>query len=165
LSFLWYLADRTRQVPKGHFAAFAAWCAFSVVIQVVGFGSLTWDPGILVTTRVNFPFGLSVVYLEAEAGILTSIQYFFGVLFLAYFLWVTWRYGRSGHGHDALRLLRLLGIVGFAYLSDFAVSFGLYSFIYLVEYGWLAAVVFIAAQRSRDLVEAGIVRQALVASE
>ena len=165
LAFLAYLSDRTRQVPKGHFAAFAAWCAFSVIIQVIGFGSLTWEPGSSLITRVPFPFGLSVVYFEAEPGILTSIQYFFGVVFLVYFLWVTWRYGRSGHAHDARRLFWLLGVVGAAYLSDFAVSFGLYSFLYLVEYGWLAAVVFIAAQRSRDLVEAGIVKQALVASE
>src|SRR5208337_5666536 len=80
LSFLWYLSDRTRQVPKGHFAAFAAWCAFAVVAQVVGFGSLTWDPASSLTTRVRLPLGLSVVFLEVEPGILTSIQYFFGVV-------------------------------------------------------------------------------------
>src|SRR5208337_4382350 len=165
LSFLWYLSDRTRQVPKTHFAVFAAWSALSVVTQVIGFGSLTWEPGILVTTRVNFPFGFSVVYLEVAPGILTTLQYFGGGAYFAYFLWVTRRYGRSGHTRDAHRLFWLLGIICAAYLSDFAVAFRLYSFIYLVQYGWLAAVVFIAAQRSRDLVEAGIVRQALVASE
>jgi len=165
LAFLWYLSDRTRQVPKAHFAAFAGWCAFSVFTQVAGFGTLTWDPGILVTTRVHFPLGLSVVYLEVAPGILTTLQYFGGAAYFAYFLWVTWRYGRSGHAHDARRLFWLLGIVCAAYLSDFAVAFGFYSFLYMVQYGWLAAVVFIAAQRSRDLVEAGIVKQALVASE
>ncbi len=165
LSFLWYLSDRTRQVPKGHFLAFAAWCGISVFIQIAGFGSLTWDPARLVTTRVSLPFGLSVVFLEVAPGILTTVQYFTGIALFAYFLWITWRYGRSGHGRDARRLFWLLGIVCVAYISDFAVAFGLYSFIYLVQYGWLAAVVFIAAQRSRDLVEAGIVKQALVASE
>ncbi len=165
LAFLWYLADRTRRVPKGHFVAFCLWCAFGVITQVIGFGSLTWDPGIPAITRVNLLFGLSVVYLEVAPGILTTLQYFGGAAYIAYFVWIVWRYGRDGYGREARRLFWLIGIVAAAYLSDFAVAFGLYSFIYLVQYGWLAAVVFIAAQRSRDLVEAGIVKQALVASE
>ena len=164
LAFLWYLSARTGKVPRSHFLVFAGWCAFSILAQVVGFGTLTWDAGKPLITDVRLPFGLSVRYLEADSGLLTDIQYYVGFAVFAYFLWVTWRYSRE-HRQEARRLFRLLGIVCCAYLSDFAVSFGLYSFIYLVEYGWLAAVIFITAQRSRDLVEAGQVKRDLVLSE
>ena len=66
LGFLWYLSGRTRKVPRGHLLAFAAWCAFSVVTQVIGFGSLTWDASRPFITDVRLPFGLSVRYLEAR---------------------------------------------------------------------------------------------------
>ena len=164
LAFLWYLSGRTGKVPRSHFLAFAGWCAFSILTQILGFGTLTWDAARPLITDVRLPFGLSVRYLEADSGPLTDLQYYVGFAVFAYFLWVTWRYGRE-HRQEARRLFRLLGIVCAAYLSDFAVSIGLYSFIYLVEYGWLAAVVFIAAQRSRDLVEAGEVKRDLVLSE
>ncbi|HUI71211.1 MAG TPA: histidine kinase dimerization/phosphoacceptor domain -containing protein, partial [Spirochaetia bacterium] len=164
LSFLWYLSARTGKVPRSHLFVFAGWCVFSIVTQAFGFGNLTWDIARPRITNVRLPFGLSVQYLEVQPGPLSDIQYFLGFAVFAYFLWITWRYGRE-HRQEARRISRYLMIVGCAYLNDFAVSFALYSFIYLIEYGWLAAVIFITAERSRDLVEAAEVKKDLVLSE
>ncbi|HUI70500.1 MAG TPA: histidine kinase dimerization/phosphoacceptor domain -containing protein [Spirochaetia bacterium] len=164
LAFLWYLSDRTRKIPRSHLLIFAGWCLFGIVTQLVGFGALTWDTERPQITHVQLPFGLSVQYLEVESGPLTNIQYFVGFATFVYFFWVIWQYRRE-HRKEAMRLYRYLGIVGCAYLSDFAVSFTLYSFIYLIEYGWLAAVIFITAERSRDLLEAGEMKRDLVFSE
>jgi len=164
LAFLWYLFDRTGKVPRSHLLAFAGWCVLSVIIQVLGFGNLTWDIARPQITNVRLPFGLSVQYLEVQSGPLVDIQRFVGFAIFAYYLRVIWRYGHD-HRQEARRLSRSLAIVGCSYLNDFAMSFGMYSFIYLVEYGWLAAVIFIMAERSRDLLEAGEVKKDLVLSE
>jgi PAS domain S-box-containing protein len=164
LGFLGYLSDRTRKVPRAHFLIFAGWGAVSVIVQILGFGNLTWDAGQPLVTDVHLPFGLSVRYLEVKSGPLTNIQFFGGFAIFAYFIWVTWQFRRK-HRREARKLLVLLGIVCAAYLSDFAVSFRLYPFIFMVQYGWLAAVIFITTQRSGDLVEAGEMKKDLVESE
>ena len=50
-------------------------------------------------------------------------------------------------------------------MSDLAVSEGLYPFVFTVEYAWLAVVIFVGLQRSRQLMEAAEARRALVESE
>jgi PAS domain S-box-containing protein len=115
-------------------------------------------------TDVRLPFGLSVRFLEVKSGLLTNLEYFGGFALFAYFIWVIWQFRRENR-KEARSLLLLVGIVCAAYLNDFAVSFRLYAFVFMVQYGWLAAVIYIAIKRSGDLVEAGETRQDLVESE
>ena len=92
------------KVPRSHFLAFAGWCALSIITQVFGFGSLTWEIAQPLVTDVRLPFGLSVRYMEAQSGPLTDFQYYVGVAVFAYFLWVTWRYraGRPPGGAETV---------------------------------------------------------------
>jgi len=165
-AFFWYIAGKTRMVPRwtlltvlGVFTLFAFFQAFAP-------GYLTWDATHPVFRHVPLPFlGREILYVEVDSGTLTDLQYFTGILVFAYMVWVIIRYYRAGHSREAASLLWLSGIVFLATMNDLAISEDVYTSVYTVEYGWLAVVVFVGLQRSRELMEAAQARRALVESE
>ena len=74
------------------------------------------------------------------------------------------RYWRAGNRKEARHLLALSGIVFAASMNDLAVGL-FYTSLFAVEYAWLAVVIFVGLQRSRQLVEAAAARCALAESE
>ena len=92
-------------------------------------------------------------------------QYIAGTVLFAYIVWLIIRYYRAGNRREAASLLVICCIVFLATMSDLAVSEGLYLFVFTVEYAWLAVVIFVGLQRSRQLMEAAEARRALVESE
>ncbi len=165
LTFAWYLSGRTGRISRRQMIILAVWYALGVLVQVVGFGDLTWVPSNPQITQVNLPFGFSVVYREADSGLITNILYLTGMLLFGYYLWVVIAYARSGHRREARPLFVLIGVMGAAYLNDVAVAQGWYASLYCVEYAWLAVVVFVGLQRARQLIEASTVKQDLAESE
>ncbi len=166
VSFLWYVAGRTRLVPRwalllalGIFLLFFCFQAFIP-------GDLTWNIDRPVIRHVPFRFlGGEITYIEVDSGPLTDLQYFAGVSLFIYLVWVIVRYYRAGSRREAASLLWLAGIVFLATMNDLAISEDAYSFVYTVEYAWLAVVIFVGLQRSRQLMEAAEARRALVESE
>ncbi len=164
LSFFWYVAGRTRMVPRGALFAAAGVFAVFVLFQAFAPGNLTWDLSRPVILHVHLPVG-DVVYTEVEQGPLTDVQYFVGIAFFAYIVWLIIRYYRAGNRREAVSLLLLCFVVFLATMSDLAVNEGIYSFVFTVEYAWLAIVIFVGLQRSRQLMEGAADRRALVESE
>jgi len=155
--FLWYLSGRTGLVPKSLLAVLGGWYGLSVVSQIVNY-----RPEIM---NVHLPFGLDVTYLEVEPGVLTIIQFFAGFGLFLYSFWIVARYFRSGHRRAARPLFLLLAVMGAAYLNDTAVNMRLYDFVFLIEYAWLAIVIYVGMNRSGQLIEAAQVKRALKESE
>jgi PAS domain S-box-containing protein len=166
VSFFWYVAGKTRLVPR--WALVAALGAFLLFVsfQLFAPGDLAWNESRPLIRHVPVPFlGRSITYVEVDSGPLTDLQYSTGVLFFVYLVLVIVRYYRAGNKREATSLLLLSGIVFLATMNDLAIAENVYSFIYTVEYGWLAVVVFVGLQRSRELMEAAEARRALVESE
>ncbi|HTP58661.1 MAG TPA: PAS domain-containing protein, partial [Spirochaetia bacterium] len=165
-AFFWYIAGKTRMVPRGVLLVVLGLFTLFILCQVFAPGFLTWDRTHPVFRRVPIPFlGREIHYVEVDSGVITDLQYFTGVLVFAYMVWVIIRYYRAGHSREAASLLWLSGIVFLTTMNDLAISEDVYSFVYTVEYGWLAVVVFVGLQRSRELMEAAEARRALVESE
>jgi len=51
------------------------------------------------------------------------------------------------------------GVVVLAAVNDLAISEDFYSSLYAIEYAWLAVVIFVGLQRSRQLIEAAATRR------
>ena len=165
LAFLWYFSEQTAQVKRRAVALFALLLGLGSLAQIIGLGDLTWAAGRTAVKSVSLPLGLRAVYLEVDSGPLTDVSYYLGVLLLAYLLRVALLYRRSGARRESVPLFWMLGIVALAYLSDFAVDEGLYRFPFTMEYAWLAVVVLVGQQRSREMLEAVAAKRALQASE
>jgi len=165
VSFFWYIAGRTGLVPRWAIPVALAVFGIFILFQILPLGNLTWNLSRPVISHVRFPWGGEVVYIEVDSGPLTDLQYFVGVAFFGYLVWVIIRFFRAGNRGEAVSLLVLAGIVFLASMNDLAIGEDLYSSLYAVEYAWLAVVIFVGLQRSRQLIEAAATRRALAESE
>jgi PAS domain S-box-containing protein len=164
VSFFLYVAGRTRMAPRWAVAAAAGVFVLFALVQAFAPGTLAWDLSRPVIHHVHLPAG-DLVYTEVDQGPLTNLQYVVGTILTGYIVWLIIRYSRAGHRREAASLLLLCSVVFLATMSDLAVSEGVYSFVFTVEYAWLAVVIFLGLQRSRELMEAAQARRALVDSE
>ena len=163
-SFLWFISDATSAVPKLHLRLISAWFLLCALVQLIGFGDLTWissQPDIKSFTLLGHRF----VYNEVAAGPATIVQGVSALLYFAYIFWRLLKYRAAGNSKKAAPLLVVVSIICIAVLSDLAVSFNLYNFIYLTEYAWLAAVLFSGFQKSDLVLQAAQAKEAMEESE
>jgi len=161
LAFLWYFSEQTALVRRSAALAFAILLGASSLVQFLGLGDLTWIPNQPSVKPVSLPFGIHFEYLEVESGPLTDAANISGFLLLGYLTWIAFRYRRSSAGRESAALFWMLAIVGAAYMSDFAIDEGYYTFIFTVEYAWLAVVVLVGQQRSREILDAAVAKREL----
>ncbi len=165
LSFLWYIAGRTKLVPRPVLLAFCVIFILNAAIQIIGFGDLTWIGTEPIVRRVALPFGVTVVYHEVATGILTDLENVFGMILLAVAVAAVIRYYLAKRGRDAFSLMIVVIVLMLGFANDLAVAYGLYSFPYLVEYSWLAALLLMGVERSNQILDAVETAKALTESE
>jgi PAS domain S-box-containing protein len=165
VAFLWFTLDYTHQKPTIVTYLFSVFYLIAFIVQAADRSSLTFlldHPSIKIFT---LPLNITVQYPEVEFGLLTTAQSLMGVVTCFYILWLVIRYFRRGHTREAWPLLLALGFVFLAAMNDTAVSNGLYSFIYLIEYGYMALILLMAFSLSSTVVQAAKTKVALHESE
>jgi two-component sensor histidine kinase len=165
MAFLWFVSEETGLVGRRYFRLFLLWSGLGALSQIVDLGDLTWVTSHPSIKRVLLPFGLDFVYKEVDSGPITDALNVGGIVLLAYLLAVVHRFARAGHRRQARYLFGVLGCVSVAYLNDFAVSIGLYSFIFTMEYAWLVGIILVGLWRSNALLDSALARLALQESE
>ncbi|MCP4895854.1 MAG: PAS domain S-box protein [bacterium] len=115
---------------------------------------------------VQVPFAAKfIIYNEMAAGQLTIYQSVLGLAFFATIFVAGVRQYRSGDPRRAIPLLLALTVFSLGVLNDAAVSTGLYSSIYLIEYTFLALIGLMAYSLSGEMLRAAIIEEALDTSE
>jgi len=166
LLFLWFIVDYTGdKVNRKWLAGFSFLLLTASVVFLVDRSSLTWIADKPSIKHVRLPFGLSVTYHEAAAGVLTTVISVMGVVMLLYILWVSIRLYRSGEKEKARPLFVAVFILLAGYGNDAAVNSGLYASVYVVEYAYLAIVVLMSNSLSKEVVKAATMKEALQKSE
>jgi PAS domain S-box-containing protein len=164
-AFLWFVSDYARR-PKGiAIYAFTAFYLAALIVQIVDRSNLTWIPSLPSVKAVSLPFGIQVIYYEATLGIISTIESLMGLAVTAYIIWCGVRFYQAGNRREAVPLLVALGVMTVAAINDTAVSNGLFDFIYLIEYGYLAIILLMAFSLSRGVVDAAIAREELRKAE
>jgi PAS domain S-box-containing protein len=164
-AFLWFVSDYTRQKPSLMTRALSAFYLLAVLVQVVDRSSLTWIVDQPSVKEILLPLGFKVTYYEATLGPFTTVQGLMGLVASTYIVWSGVRFYRRGYRREAVPLLVALGFVYAAAVNDTAVGDGLYQFVYAIEYGYLAMILLMAYSLLSTVVEAGIMKDALRASE
>ncbi len=164
-AFMWFVCDYTRQKPGVFPRAVSVFYLLAAFIQIVDRSSLTWVLDQSSIKEFLLPFGLKVTYYEATFGPFTTVQSLMGLVAGAYIVWSGVRFYRRGYRREALPLLVALGFVYAAAFNDWAVSNGVYQFVYAIEYAYLAMILLMAYLLLSTVVEAGVMQDALRASE
>jgi len=166
LFFLWFINDFTgRRIGRKRLAWLSALFVGASAFQMVDRSSLTWLEHEASIKEVLLPLGMRVTYHEATPGLFTNLFSVVGLALLLYVLWVSVDFYRSGGRHKGRWLILVLCVFLLGLANDFAVNSGLYTFIYTIEYAYLAMVVLMSLYMSGEVVDAAGMKEALERSE
>lgn len=110
-------------------------------------------------------FGRQITYYEMEPGPLTNLQSVVGLAALVYLMWITVHVYRRGYRKETRPLLVAMAFFFASAVSDTAMAFGLYPFVYTLEYAYLGMVLLMTYSLTSTVVEAAAMKQALQESE
>lgn len=160
-AFLWYIAEETGLIKRRYVIICLIWTSLSVLSQFLDLGELTWVTSRPFILRVDLPFGLDFVYKEVDRGIVLIIIDFVGFFILVYLFRIVLKFGHFGNRKKFLILFFSLSFIISAQIIDFFIGIGLFSFIFLLEYAWLATILIMGLNRSNDFIEAALTRKTL----
>ena len=150
ICFLWFVADYTSLVDPGFKWVFSAFFLFCALMAASG-SDLVLRADTPSIKQITLPFGLEARYHEVAPGPLLHLQSVAGIFAFGYIIWSAIKYYQTGNRKRAKRLLQGVAIFLVGVANDMAVSAGVYSFVYLLEYTFLAIVLVMAAFLSREV--------------
>jgi PAS domain S-box-containing protein len=161
LSLIWFVADYTAIKPKKLLYAFSGYFVFATILHIINPGTLIWEPLDQALIKNFTLFGtLSITYYEMLPGPFLNFQSVLTFLIFAFVFGMAVRYFRRGDRRAAIPLLISLSLLWVGIFNDTFISSGLYQFIYLLEYSFMAIVILMAfslsnqiAGISKDLIE------------
>lgn len=165
VSFLWFLSDHTKMVSRRALTLFTAFYGVAFFVNLFVRNDLTRLVNLPFIKHVALPFGLSVTYYEARPGIFVEIQGFVGLLLGTYAVLCGLRLVRNEQASKARWLFVALMLFFLGAINDAAITNGLYSSVYLVEYAYLGVVLLMSYSLSEEVLQADKVKQALLESE
>jgi PAS domain S-box-containing protein len=160
-AFLWFTADYTKKVSKGWLYIFSGYFLLAALIQIADRSSMTWVTEQPLVKQIPLPFGWQITYYEVTPGWFTNIQTVVGLVAAVYVLWSVYRFYKDQHQREALPLILALGLFFIAAINDSAISSGLYSSIYIMEFAYIGLVLLMTQSLSSELVEAAATRDEL----
>jgi signal transduction histidine kinase/CheY-like chemotaxis protein len=158
IALIQFVAVYTGQLKPPWRWAFSGYFALSALVIAGERVGLAWRPDQPSVKVVHLPWGLSAVYVEASPGPLMQIQCLMGLLAFLYLFMATLRAHRTGQARRARPLLLALCFFCLTLVNDVCVGNGFYSFVYLLEYGYLGMVLLLVFSLTAELVEAGALR-------
>lgn len=164
-ALFWFFAEETKLIDKKYVVAFLLWTLLVIASQLVDLGDLAWVADRPLILRVGLPFGMDFVYKEVARGIVLVVVDFVGFALLVYLVLIVAKFRRLGNRRESFVLFFILGVIIVAELNDFFVGIGVYSFIFLMEYAWLTAILIVGLRRSNEIMEAMLTKRALQKSD
>jgi len=164
-TFLWFVADYTHQKPGTPIYLFSIFYLCAIIVQLVDRSNLTFPANQPSIKYITLPYIQPITYYEAALGPFTTIQSLMGLVASAYILIMGIFYFRRGYKREARPLILAIGLMYAAAFHDALVSNGVYHFIYLIEYAYLAVILVMTYSLSSTVVEAAIAKDELRKSE
>jgi PAS domain S-box-containing protein len=164
-AFLWFVSDYTHQKPGVAIYLLSIFYLLAIIVQSVARSDLTFpvdQPSIKHIMLPNLP---PITYYETILGPFTTVQSLMGIVASTYILVMAVRYFRRGYKREATPIIVAIILMYAAGFHDTFVSNGVYDFIYLVEYAYLAVIVVMASSLSNIVVGAAMAKEELRKSE
>lgn len=136
---LWFTSEFIGRKERIADWAFTAYFTVQAAILTIDRSELTWTmkPA---TKELSFFGGMPLDVLEVEPGPLINIQSVVGLVACVYVLFSVFQHVRTSKNRSALPVACGILVLIMAATNDAAVSFRMYSFPYLIEYGFTALV-------------------------
>ncbi len=165
IALLWFMSDYTGQISRKILVGLTIFFGLAALAGMFVYTDATWVVSEPLVKTFVFLGCFQVTYQEVTAGWIVNLQTMVGLLGTAYILWAAVQYYRKQPGRKAFYLILALGIFVLGALNDTAISIGIYQFIYLIEYAYLAIIFLMVYSLSEEVIEATLVQRKLSASE
>jgi signal transduction histidine kinase len=161
IALLKFIGDYTGgRVSRAWFWALAAPLTAGAALDVFWHDDLMWREAIPAVKRIGCPLGMEFVYNEVEVGPLVSAQFAICFILIAYAIYVSHEFYRSGDRRRAAPLLIALAILWTSGLNDLLIGLGAYTFYYTTEYAYMAIVFLMSYSIAEESVSAAeIIRE------
>ena len=154
-ALLWFVRAYTGRGSRRVAWLLTAYYVLHVLALLTVWNDWVLSSGRHVTT-VALPWGASVVYDELRHGVVLRISSLAHAASILVALFWTARYVLSAGAGERPRARRLavgMGVFMLGALNDLAVTNALYSFLYLLEYAYLAMILVVTAGTSAGVLE------------
>jgi PAS domain S-box-containing protein len=149
-AFLWYLAEYTGVVRRRSLVLLSALFVILAALALGAPGDLAWVASRPLEFTFKLPFLPEVAFRQVRSGPLGILSAVAGLGFIGYCIRVVRRYAKGGHPVEVRGFAAVIVGVFLAILNDTLVGMGAYRFIFLTEYAWAAALVFLTWRSSQD---------------
>jgi len=161
--FVWFITDYLGLNLKWFRNLFSAYFLFSAIFIFIDRSTLTFNTAQPVIKKIVFPlFDFKATFFEVEPGPVTNFTGLIGVLFLICTFIISARQYRLNKGFRTRSLCIAISIFMAGLCNDVAVHDGLYQFIYIIEYTYMAIILLMVYSLSNTIVESAIVKEELV---
>ncbi len=160
--FLWFAIEFTSYKARKLPLAFTFYFLAVTILGLINLPGMFYDPTQTSIKVITLPFELSIIYYEFGPGYLSDLDAVIMLATMAYIMWLGIKFYRAGHPQDARPLILVQFLFFFGAVNDLMVaSFGVYQFIYLVEYTYMAMVLFMTFVLSRSVVNSAVMEEVL----
>ncbi|HDP79812.1 MAG TPA: PAS domain S-box protein [Spirochaetes bacterium] len=164
IAFLWFVIDYT-EYPRKKIARALTILLIFMGAAVLGVRELVLNTGSLTIRTMSLPFLGSAAFYEAGFGPLANLVSFTGFAVSLYAILVCARQAREGNGSDARSLLYAILPIPAGVLNDLAMILDIYQSVYLLEYVFLAVVIFMSIRMTGLIARAAGLRDEVRESE
>jgi len=138
---------------------FAAACLTIATFGAFSDSDLVWKIDQPDIKTVILPGIGTVTYKEAAPGVLMDVQGLLAWLAFVYIGIVLWRFHKTDRQGRARPLLYAVACFGVGFLNDVMINWGIYRFLYLLEYSYMAVVLLMARAIATEFVQASRLRE------
>lgn len=151
ITFLWFIHEYTHSKTEPLLYGLAGFYLASIPVQLLSRKASTWDVNTPAIKEIPW---LNVTYYEASAGWYTTLMAASILLAGLYVFRRVFHYHRQTQPGKSYLLVSVLVLFFAAAANDMLVSWGVYPFIYLLEYGFIVLVIFMTYSLSSILMAA-----------
>lgn len=166
LSLYWFIAFQLSDRYKKMDIIISGLAVFFILFQILDRSSLTWKLDFAHIKSFTIPLlKIQIKYIEVAQGIISDLGGIFILLSYSYMLFLCIKAYKKKRDKKLFQIIIALSIFFISVIEDVLVSSGVYSFIYLLEFGFIGFILVITNMLSGEIIAASVIREALEKSE
>ncbi len=159
IALLWFVVDYTGFSGRNWIYSFSAFFLFAAVFGALDRSGVVWLTDQPLVKTITFPFYYQITYYEITPGPFIYIQEYVSFGFILYSLWIGVRSFQNKNQKKVALFVFATTCVFASAINDMAVNSGFYSFIYLLEYSFMAFIMLMTFSIANTVVNAAAAKE------
>ncbi|NQT24252.1 PAS domain S-box protein [candidate division KSB1 bacterium] len=165
IAFSWFIDDYLNVKSHKVRNIFTAYFSIATIFIFFDRTGLSWRINHPNIKHIQFPFSLQMTYYEVETGPFITSLSVMGLLVFVYVFFRGVQECRAGRKDRAIPLFLTTFFFCAGYFNDSLVLFNVYSFIYIIEFGYMGIVLLMADSLLKTVVESADLKEKFEESE